>query len=159
MKVKSKFINAIVQINLTFLFLCTTAGCCGGATDTTEYELDQTSFDARTLKRVEGDTGIALPSGSRGLNFYYWPPIDPGFIARVEIPQTSAKLVAAEIEKIPHNGHVPRYPDGVKRWWDVLRTCEGETLVSRRYMKGGTYVNAHLCKKEADYLLYVAWFN
>jgi uncharacterized lipoprotein len=73
---------------------------CSDARYLGPFELDERSFDADALAMVQQDTGIVLPKGSRGLHFRYKPPVDPAFIAKLEIPASAREEMIHKIEAI-----------------------------------------------------------
>jgi hypothetical protein len=58
----------------------------GCGRDFKEYELDESSFGADTMKLIEDASGIDIPDDAKGLRFHYIPPIDPIYFAEIEIP-------------------------------------------------------------------------
>ena len=136
------------------LFLCVflLSGCGQSYND---YELDETSFDAKTLKMIQSDSRITLPKGARGLNFYYKAPIDPAYAAKIEITQSSKEdmmrtLSAIKNEEISvSNSLGPRM-----RWWIPTNA---KVLIDRQATVGGNYLRATLTHEGNSVILYIEW--
>ncbi len=120
------------------------------------YELDRTTFDAKTLQMIQADTGIALPAGARGLNFHYEPPIDPAYVARIEIPASSKDDVIRMLSAIELNEvHVSESLGTKVRWWiprDVKR------LVDRQAFVRSNYLHVVLTEEGGALILYIEWW-
>lgn len=139
-------------IILSLLIL--TAGCGDIEKD---YSLDEKAFDAGSLKMVEQCTGIKLPAGSRGLNmFYQGNQIDPSFVAKIQIPESSKDEISNRIERLhPQDGTVVNGSLTKKvSWWDPSL---GTILIQRHSSLDGNYVRAILCQENAYLVLYLEW--
>jgi hypothetical protein len=128
------------------------SGCGQGYRD---YQLDRTSFDAKTLQMIQSDTRIVIPTGSQGLNFYYKAPIDPAYAAKIEIPTNSEEhmiqtLSAIQNEDIQVDGSL-----GAKMAWWIPKSAK--ILVHRQTTVGGNYLHVTLTREEATAMLYVEW--
>jgi hypothetical protein len=55
------------------------------------------------MEMIRHDTGLSIPKGARGLNFAYSPPIDPAFLARIEIPADSRESVETQLAALKEN--------------------------------------------------------
>src|SRR5436190_21986345 len=122
---------------------------CGG-----NYSLDKKSFTGEKLKMVEQHTGVTLPAGSQGLNmFYKGEPIDPYFVAKIEIPQASHEQLLKRIEQIRDEEiHVSGAVTTNLPWWKLSR---GMTRVERRFKLNGDYVHLVLCEENDRWILEV----
>jgi len=131
--------------------LCVTG--CGG-----NYTLDQKSLTAEKLKMVEQRTGITLPTGSQGLNmFYKGEPMDPYFVANVEIPENAHEDLRTRIEQIRNEEiHVSGSPTTARfAWWKASKET---TKVERQFhVKPDYYVHLVLCEESGRWILYVEW--
>jgi len=130
----------------------------GCGRDAQQYELDSKSFDSRTLQRIQSDTGIALPPGARGLNFYYKPPIDPALIAKIEIPQNSTADLIKTLSAIENDGNIHNMETmGTKvTWWIPKGT---KPLVDRQRFTGpGNYLHVILTEDGEKVVLYIEWW-
>jgi hypothetical protein len=122
------------------------------------YELDSGSFDSKTLQRIQSDTGIVLPAGARGLNFYYKPPIDPAYIDKIEIPLKSKEDVIKTLSLIRNEDNLHTIESlGTKvRWWipkgaKTLTDCQ-------RLVGTGNYLHVMLTEENATVILYIEWW-
>ena len=68
------------------LVVCSAVVGCDGNRDLTEYNLDENSFDAEAMVKIEQESGLDLPDDAKGLAFCHIPPIDPIVFAKIEIP-------------------------------------------------------------------------
>ena len=120
-----------------------------------EYELNETSFNDETLRMIQSDSGVTLPKGVRGLNFYYKPPIDPGFAAKLHIPTEATDAIIQQIsaiknEQINVTGELgPR-----KSWW----VPKGAKIhVDRQSAPKGNYRRTIVTTEGDRTILYVEW--
>jgi hypothetical protein len=126
--------------------------------DARVYELDSGSFDSKTLQRIQSDTGIVLPVGARGLNFYYKPPIDPAYIAKIEIPLKSKEDVIKTLSVIENddNLHTTESLGTKVRWWIPKGA---KTLMDRqRFVGTGNYLHVMLTEDDTTVILYIEWW-
>jgi hypothetical protein len=124
-----------------------------------DHELDETTFDAAALALVQRNTGIQLPDGSRGLNMFYQGStcIDPSFVAKIQIPESSGGELASRIKKIRHRrGAVSGSLTEKVPWWTP---SSGTIRVQRQFNPGGDYVRAILSQEEDRLVLYLEWIN
>lgn len=128
-------------------------GCGDGLRD---RELGPTSFDAATLREVEKEMGITLPADAKGLNYYYKAPMDPAFIAKIEIPAHAKDGLLKTLSALPHkpirtSGGLPeRIP-----WW---KPTEGNVVLERLFLdSGGIRRRVLFTEKDAKWLLYLEW--
>jgi hypothetical protein len=130
----------------------------GCGRDARRYELDSKSFDSRTLQRIQSDTGITLPAGARGLNFYYKPPIDPAYIAKIEIPLSSKDDLIKTLSVIENDDNIHNTETmGTKvRWWipkDVKPLMDRQ-----RFVGTGNYLHVILTEEGETIILYIEWW-
>ena len=123
------------------------------------YELDENSFKASDLKRVAEEIGIKLPPGCRGLNYYFKPPIDPAFIARIEIPMKSKEFVVQEFSRYqsdPPKYQVENYLSNRVTWWNPV---ERTPLFNKKYSleSGSLFVEVFVVEEDNRCILYVFW--
>ena len=146
---------AIRSVFLSILTVLLIAGC---GRDAREHELDSKSFDSKTLQRIQSDTGIALPAGARGLNFYYTPPIDPAYIAKIEIPLSSKEDVITTLSGVENdeNMHATESLGTKVRWWIPKGA---KVLMDRqRFVGTGNYLHVILTEEGATVILYIEWW-
>ncbi len=140
------------------------AGICVFLTDSkqdlyrTEFELDEASFTADTLKKIETELTLAFPPGTKGLRFHYKPPIDPIVFAKIEIPPEAKDSMVkrlTEMKEFPGKFHTDF---GNKRcnWWPASVTNEIATKFST---KGGFYIQAYLVQESDKVILYLKYFT
>ena len=148
MKHTERFLIPILLAPLLF------SGCGRGYRN---YELDRTSFDTKTLQMIQSDTGVAIPAGARGLNFYYKPPIDPAYIAKIEIPLISKEDVIKTLSTIRNdeNTHITESLGTKVSWW---MPKGAKTLVDRQRFVRSNYLHVILTEEDASVILYIEWW-
>ncbi len=104
-----------------------------------EFELDENSFDTEAMEMVKDDSGLNLPATAKGLKFAYKPPIDPAFLAIIQLPEESLDQIKPQIEAILDNpisstgGLDTRIP-----WW---KPTHGEVIIDREnFRSNGTEI-------------------
>lgn len=137
-----------------FLVAVCLMGCGKGTHD---YELGSADFGADTLLMVEKEMGLKLPAGSKGLNFYYKAPIDPAFLAKIEIPSDAKDDMAKQLSALPNKP--VRTSGGLSErisWWTPT---VGNVLEDREFLddSNGRYRRAILTEKDGVWLLYLDW--
>lgn len=119
-----------------------------------ERELDSTNFDAATLREVEKETGVKLPAGAKGMNYYCKPPIDPIHIARISIPAAAKEGMVKQLFALPQKP-ISNSNSATERlsWWHP----ETENIVVERISINdrGTYHHAILTEKDGAFTLYL----
>jgi hypothetical protein len=120
-----------------------------------EYELDSKNFDSKTLQMIQTDTRIVLPASARGLHFYYKPPIDPAYLAKIEIPRDSKEKMTQSVSSITG---MDIHTDGSfqKRvsWW-IPKSAK--VLVERQTRVGNDYLHVTLTEESDAVILYIEW--
>jgi hypothetical protein len=129
-------------------------GCGKGTRD---YELGSADFGADSLLMVEKEMGLKLPAGSKGLNFYYKAPIDPAFLAKIEIPSDAKEGMAKQLSALPNKP--VKTSGGLSErisWWTPT---VGNVLEDREFLddSNGRYRRAILTEKDGVWLLYLDW--
>lgn len=129
---------------------------CGDSKYYHAFELDQSTFDADAMKMIRDDTGLVIPEGARGLNFAYKPPIDPAFLARIEIPAASRQSVEAQLAALKDNrvessgGLATRIP-----WW---KPTQVKVIVDKQVLyPNGKSLHAILTIEGETLILYIDW--
>ncbi len=142
------------QIASILLFAFCLIGCDKGTSD---YELRSADFGADTLHMVEKDMGLKLPAGAKGLNFYYKAPIDPAFIAKIEITPDAKDGIEKQILAIP-NKPMNRSGGLSDRilWWTPT---DGRIIQDRIFYdeSNGQTRRAILTEKDGRWFLYLDW--
>ena len=120
------------------------------------YELDANAFDDATLNLIRDRTGLALPPDIKGLNFHYYPPIDPGFAAKLEVSPASRQAVIDMLSTVPNNApHFASSYGSELDWWDADRTA---VVLGRRTNSGmGEFLKLILTEKDDRVLLYIGY--
>lgn len=120
-----------------FLVAVSLMGCGNGPHD---YELGSANFGADTLLMVEKDMGLKLPAGAKGLNFYYKAPIDPAFIAKIEIPSDEKDGIVKQLSALPNK---PTNSSGGLSerisWWTPT---VGRVIQDRQSLDGFLYLDS-----------------
>lgn len=139
---------------LSILTVTLLSGC---GRDARRYELDSKSFDTKTLQRIQSDIGINLPAGARGLNFYYTPPIDPAYIAKIEIPPSSKDDLIKMLSVIENDNNIHSTETmGTKvRWW--IPKGVKPLMDRQRFVGTGNYLHVMLTEEDAKIILYIEW--
>lgn len=124
------------------------------------YELDARSFTPEYIKFVEQRIGITIPAGSRGLNMYNaQAEIDPSFMAKIAIPDTSAESFIKELKKIPNDSVVvTNYLSEKLTWW---KPSKDSVRIERRFFRspGNDFVDILLCEENGQPVLYINWLS
>ena len=141
------------------LATCLFVGCGSKSARTidSDYELDATSFDAKHLKLVEKESGVVLPTDSRGQNFLWrGRQIDPEFLARIEISTNSVGALITQVGGLPNQTiHSSGLMSSVG-WW---QPSKGKIAVERTFLKSGDYVHIVIDQESGVWLLYVEWVS
>ncbi len=120
-----------------------------------EFELDEKSFDSEAMQMVKDDSGLTIPSGARGLNFRYSPPIDPSFVVRIEIPEGSKDNIVAQIESIQNKEiNISGGPGEKVNWWPP--PTEVAIIDRQCHQADGDYFRAIVTEEEGRTILYVS---
>lgn len=128
---------------------------CGKTRWAREFELDDKTFDSEAMTMVETDSGLKLPAGAKGLNFHYKPPIDPAFVAKIEIPTDSREKLQKEIEAIKNESI--NVSGGLATRVKWFAPSAGAILAERECWKDGRppYLRVILTQEGGRYFLYV----
>ncbi|HEY1174502.1 MAG TPA: hypothetical protein VGH19_24265 [Verrucomicrobiae bacterium] len=124
----------------------------------TEFELDEKSFTADALKKIETETALVLPAGARGLRFHYKPPIDPIVFAKIEMPSGTEDLMEKRLvamKEFPGKFHVD-FANSRCNWWPASFTNEIRSKFSHQ---GGFYIQAHLVREKDQVVVYIKYFT
>lgn len=152
-KVVYLFVTALVFTGLYVFF-------AGGEKDIafTEYELNEVSFKADTLAKIESESGLQLPQGTKGLRFHYKPPIDPIVFAKLEIPAGSKDLMVqqlAEMRDFSGKFHSD-FANNLCKWWPATVT---NGIATKFSTKGAFYIQTHLVQESDKVILYLKYFT
>lgn len=129
----------------------------GCSKDLHDYELGSTDFGPDTLLKIEKDMGLKLPAGAKGLNFYYKAPIDPAFIAKIEIPSDAKDNMVKQLSALPNK---PINSSGGLSerisWWTPTA---GNVIEDRQFAESADYIyrRSILTEKDGRLLLYLDW--
>lgn len=137
-----------------FLIAVSLTGCGKGTHD---YELGSADFGADTLLMVEKEMGLKLPAGAKGLNFYYKAPIDPAFIAKIEIPSDAKDGMVNQVSAFPNKPIISR--GGLSErisWWTPT---VGQVIQDRNFFdaNNGQSRRVILTEKDGRWFLYLDW--
>ena len=132
--------------------------CLGCGMDSTEYELDESSFGADTITQIEKESAIDLPDGSKGLKFHYIPPIDPIVFAKLEIPAEKRKVMETRIAALTFSGNsFPRnFANDRCKWWP---SNPENVVISKQAFTNGYYIEAYLVQEKGQLILYLKYFT
>ena len=120
-----------------------------------DFELDERTFDREILQCVEKAVGYSLPTNARGLNYYYKAPVDPAFLAKVEIPSSARSEILQRICTMTNEDvHVVGVISERVQWWTPTK---GKILIERQQTSGEAYHHAILVEENGRLLLYLEW--
>ena len=141
---------------LCIFVVCFAVVGCSGHRDLTEYSLDEKSFDAEAMAKIETESGITLPGGSKGLAFKHIPPIDPIVFAKIQIPGDAQGALTKQIEAL----NTIEFPNDFAydrcAWWPPPQE---HIALSKRATSNGYYVELHLVKENEQLILYIQYFT
>lgn len=130
----------------------------GCGRDAREYELDSKGFDSKKLQEIQSDTGIIFPVGARGLNFYYKPPIDPAYIAKIEIPKQSKDDFIKSLSTIENDHNIKNVQSmGTKVNWWIPKHVK-PLLDRQRFVGTGNFLHVVLTDEGTKVILYLEWW-
>ena len=120
-----------------------------------DFELDEQSFNLETLQCIEKAVGFPLPTNARGLNYYYKAPVDPSFVAKVEMPSSARGDLLQRISAITNEDvHVAGAISERVQWWTPTK---GKMLIDRQRTSGEAYQHAILAEEGGRLILYLEW--
>jgi hypothetical protein len=127
---------------------------CGGNRWLGEFELDEKTFDSEAMAMIRQKSGINLPIEVRGLNFRYSPPIDPSFVARLEVPVELRDHIHKQIESIVDEDlHISGGPGEKVSWWPPPGSL---VIIDRQHnTPDGSYFRAALTHEGNRIILYL----
>ena len=89
--------------------------------------------------------------------FYQGSTLDPSFVAKIQIPDSSGDGLAARIKKIrDEKGTVSNSLTGKVAWWTP---SSGRIRVQRQFNPAGNYVRVILSKEAGRLVLYLEWIK
>jgi len=140
------------------LVICLAVVGCDEHRDLTEYNLDESSFDAEAMAKIEQESGVDLPDDAKGLALYHIPPIDPIVFAKIEIPANSQEEVAKQIRELAFSGtHFPKELANDRcNWWPA---APKNVVNSKQAFNNGYYIELYFVKEEDEYILYIKYFT
>lgn len=129
----------------------------GCGKDASEFELDEKSFDEDTIHLLEDATGFDIPDGATGLKFYYIPPIDPIYFAKIQIPEDSLEMIKKQIAALTTAQNFPdNFGDDRCTWWPPTLK---NVVVSKKSNPTGFYLEVHLIEEAGSLILYLKYFT
>lgn len=147
------------RIKLIFILaICFVVVGCNGHRDLTEYSLDEDSFDAQAVAKIEQEAGIDLPEAAKGLRFHHIPPIDPIVFAKIEMPSDVQDSLVKQIGALTFSGtHFPKdFANDRCEWWP---TAPANVILSKQAFNNGYYVELYLVKEKEHLVLYIKYFT
>ncbi len=148
------------HVPIVTMSACIFAGCGSQSRNSpySDYELNAASFDAAHLKLVETNTGIVLPSDSKGQNLLWrGRQLDPSLLAKILITTNSVGSFRKQVERLPNQKIDASAPatSGLT-WW---QSSKGSVAVERTYIWTGCYVHLIVCQENKSWFLYVEWVS
>jgi hypothetical protein len=136
--------------------LCLAVVGCGGRRDLTEYSLDEKSFDSEAMAKIQTESGITLPVGSKGLALYHIPPIDPIVFAKIQVPNNAQEPLTKQIESLKKIEFPNDFAYDRCDWWPP---DPSHIVLPKRATSNGYYVELHLVKEKDKFILYIQYFT
>ena len=132
-------------------------GGCSGHRDFTEYSLDEDSFDAKAMAKIEQELGVDLPDNAKGIAFHHIPPIDPIVFAKLKISADAQDTFAKQIGALTFSGsHFPKsFADDRCEWWPPVHAG---VVLSKQAFTNGYYVDLYLVNEDEHLVLYIKYF-
>ena len=120
-----------------------------------EFELNEMSFDSEAMQMVKDDSGLTIPNEAKGLNFRYSPPIDPSFVARIEIPEDYKDDIVEQVKVIQNKEiNISGGPGEKVDWWPPPI---GAVIIDKQCRQAdGDYFRAVITEEEGRTILYVS---
>lgn len=135
------------------VFLIIALSACDGNRWLTSFEVGQRGFDSEIMKMVTDNSPLSLPTGTVGLKFSYQPPIDPSFMALLEIPMENREDVFKQIETIKNEERRISSGSPDPSWWPPPKNL---TLIDRQCTQtDNSYLRLVLTEKDSNLFLYV----
>lgn len=143
---------------ICMLAICLAVASCGGNRDETEYSLDERSFDAATMAKIQQESGIHLPDGAKGLAFHYISPIDPIVFAKIQIPTVGQDSIRKQTEALSFSGtsFPENFANGRCKWWPGVP--QG-VILSKQAFNNGHYIELYLVRENDDMIIYLKYFT
>jgi hypothetical protein len=117
--------------------------------------LDEVNFDDEVMQVIKEDTALELPTGARGLHFRYHPPIDPSWIAVIEIPPAATTHLIEQIASIENQSF--EVSGGIEEkvdWWPP--SSDAKVLIERQHIQAsGAYLRVLVTDEGGKTLLYL----
>ncbi|MCP3926546.1 MAG: hypothetical protein GY714_28635 [Desulfobacterales bacterium] len=131
-------------------------GCSSDSRDLTEYELDEGSFGADTIAKIEKESGIDIVDGAKGLKFYHIPPIDPMIFAKIQIPVEKGEVIEKRLKDLTVFSFPKSFADDRCNWWP---SSPKNVIFSKYTFNNGYYIEAYLIQEEQQLILYLKYFT
>lgn len=123
-----------------------------------DYTLDASKFDAKAMETVAQCSGLSLPSGARGLNMYFQGSgIDDAFVAKIQIPQEDAMVVAQQIEHL--SGTSAAASESLANgliWWNPESM---KIKIQRELRVNSDFLQVILGEEDNAWFLLVKWIS
>ena len=120
-----------------------------------ECSLNEATFAAEELSKIELDIELKIASGSLGLNMYSKQTalFDNIYIAKIKIPDVSKENLLKEIQNKENTNDFRKYSIKETHWWKVA----DETIcIQRSYTNAnGGHVELFLCRENEIWVLYI----
>jgi hypothetical protein len=126
--------------------------------DFTEYSLDEKSFDAEAMEKIEKESEIDIPPDSKGLAFHHIPPIDPIVFAKIKIPADAQNTLIKQLEALTFSGtQFPKnFANDRCKWWPI---APKGVILSKQAFKKSYFMELLLVKEDDDIILYIKYFT
>lgn len=135
------------------LLLILTFATCTNDRWFSEFELNEKTFDSDAMQYIEEISGLDIPKKSKGLKFYYKPPIDPCFIAKIEISQKDKNTIEKQLATFDAIDNAPGENWSFKDWWPKNM---GDIIVMNIYYREENgYFFSYLVKENGRVILYL----
>lgn len=142
--------------HLCILAMCMAIVGCGDHRDLTEYSLDEKSFDAEAMAKIQMESGITLPDGAEGLAFKHIPPIDPIVFAKIRIPDDAQESLSNQIAALKTIEFPNDFAYDRCAWWPPP---PDQIVLSKRATNNGYYIELHVVEENEQLVLYIQYFT
>ncbi len=117
------------------------------------FDLNEKTFDSGAMEHIEGVSALELHEKSKGIAFHYTPPIDPRFIAKIEIPQESVTSIEKQLRFFVKNNYDPNKIKTNRDWWP--NKFKNVVASNVYYNKGSGTLLVYLVNEGEKYILYI----
>ena len=138
---------------ICMLSLIVTFVGCSNAKWFSEFELNEKTFDSDAMQYIKEISGIDIPEEAKGLKFYYKPPIDPCFIAKIEIQKKDKQSIEKQLLTFDAIDNAPGEDWYFRDWWP--KKMKNIIISKIYYRKDSGYIFLYLINENEQVILYL----